>query len=151
MTVDENRRTADPLTLDYDHELDKPLAITDGGLSEAMNEAKSMKALLPPSGLQQRRPPATAGAKVRPSKMRKQHNSLNLRVPVTSGSQKRLKVEEMQNQNILLGRIEPNKYMTEKDAQHEADKLDELNRKKWREQQNYHNLAEDELDDSNVM
>ena len=52
MTVDENRRTADPLTLDYDHELDKPLAITDGGLSEAMNEAKSMKALLPPSGLQ---------------------------------------------------------------------------------------------------
>ena len=98
ITIDENRKTADqPLTIDYEHDVDKPLAITDGGLSEAMNDAQPMKALLPPSGVQQRRPPATAGAKVRPSKMRKQHNSLNLRVPVTSGSQKRLKAEEMHN------------------------------------------------------
>ena len=54
-------------------------------------------------------------------------------MPVSSSSQKRLKAADMQNQNILLGRIEPNKYMTEKDQMHEATKMDEEKRRQWRE------------------
>lgn len=50
----------------------------------------------------------------------------------------------MQNQNILLGRIEPNKYLTEKDAQLEASKVEDGRRRDWQENQQF-NLFSEEL------
>ena len=96
-----------------------------------------MKALFPPPGHQQRAPPKTAGTKVRPNKQQKKHNSLNLHVPIGQDSQKRMQQANMQQQNVLLNRLDQNKYMTEKDAQQEALKEDESKRRQWLEQQNY--------------
>ena len=54
---------------------------------------------------------------------------MNLHAPQSSDSQHRLKSNAAQNQNILLGRIEQNKYVTEKDTELEALKMDEAKRK----------------------
>lgn len=94
---------------------------------------------MPPTSAQQqhRPPPKTAIGKFRSNKQQRKHNSLNLHVPIAHGSQRRIKAVEVHNQNLLLGRIEPNKYMTEKDHEVEVTKLDELKRQQWLEQQNY--------------
>lgn len=113
------------LSLEDSYNDEKPLALTNGGVHDDMNDSQPMNAVLPPPGDHyNREKPQTAKTKVRPYKQR-QHNSLNLHAPASHGSQTRLKQANTQNQNILLGRIEQNKYMTEKDAELEALKADE--------------------------
>ena len=82
------RQRLDPLQLDDDPECEKPLAITNGGFADELNDSPEHlnKAILPPPGHQQRQPPKTAAAKIRPHKQQKKHNSLNLHVAVGHGS-----------------------------------------------------------------
>ena len=85
VTIDGKRKRLDaaPLSLEDDPD-ERPLAITNGGINDDLNESNQppMKALFPPPGHQQRAPPKTAAAKVRPNKQQKKHNSLNLHVPL---------------------------------------------------------------------
>jgi len=45
----------------------------------------------------------------------------------------------------LLGRIEQNKYMTDKDAEQESRKHEEGQKRKWREQVDYQMFPDDLL------
>ena len=83
-------------------------------------------------GRNQKLPPRTAvttGRARQSSKQTRAGNSLNLHAATSQGSQKRFKETNAQNQNILLGRIEKNKYVTERDTAMEAEKLDEGKRR----------------------
>ena len=122
---------------------DKPLALMNGGFNDDFNDSQPpMKAVLPPPGYANRVPPRTAGSKVRPNK-RHQGNSLNLQAPKTKDSQSRLQTANNQHQNILLGRIENNKYVTDKDEEIEAVKMDESKRRQRLENVNYQLFQED--------
>lgn len=70
VTIDGKRKRLDvPLSLEDDPE-EKPLAITNGGINDDLNDSNQppMKALFPPPMHPQRPPPKTAAAKVRPNK-----------------------------------------------------------------------------------
>ena len=97
----------------------------------------------PRGGNQQRLPPKTASSRGTRPKGRKGGNSLNLQAPRTQSSQQRLEMASTQNQTALLGRIEQNKYITEKDSELEAVKLDEGKRRQRLEQVNYKLFSED--------
>ena len=119
-------------------EEEKPLALMNGGIKDEFNDSNQpgMKAVLPPSGHSRRAPPRTAMAKVRPNK-RHAGNSLNLHAAESKGSQSRLQAAAHQQNNFLLGRIEQNKYVTDKDEETEAVKMDESKRRQRLENVNY--------------
>ena len=132
------QRLSQPFSLEDDPE-EKPLALTNGGINDDLNDSLApMKAMLPPTGHGQRQPPRTAGSKVRPNKQKRPAgNSLNLHAPEHKDSKKRLNAANAQHENALLGRIEQNKYVTERDTETEAIKLDEGKRRQRLEQVNY--------------
>ena len=87
-----------PFQLEDDDE--KPLALTNGGHMDALDTSDAqMKALFDRSG-EQKAPPRTAGAKVRPNNKRSavpKHNSLNLHAAKSHGSQKQMQAADKQN------------------------------------------------------
>ena len=77
---------------------EKPLALTNGGINDDLNDSQpAMKALFPPAGHANKVPPRTAGQKVRPNKQRRVGNSLNLHAPASHDSQKRLQAANSNN------------------------------------------------------
>ena len=71
---------------------------------------------------------------------RRAGNSLNLKVLTSHGTRDHrdhIQDSTRENQNILLGRLEQNKYVTERDTELEAIKQDEGNRRKRLEKVNY--------------
>ena len=62
------RQRLGPLRLEEDPDSEKPLAIGNGGFGDALDDSPEQpaKAILPPPGHQQRQPPKTAAAKMRP-------------------------------------------------------------------------------------
>ena len=97
-------------------------------------------------GRNQKLPPRTAVTTGRARQSSKRAgNSLNLHAATSQGSQKRFKETNNQNQNILLGRIEKNKYVTERDTVMEAQKLDEGKRRQRLEKVNYQLFSEELL------
>ena len=104
-----------------------------------------MKALFDRSG-EQKAPPRTAGAKVRPNNKRSavpKHNSLNLHAAKSHGSQKQMQQADKQNQNILLGRLEGNKFVTQQDDRNDAVRQDESKRRDRLEEVNYKLFSEE--------
>ena len=117
--------------LKWDNETDEqPLAITNGDTDAEPSNLAS----LPPSGLTStlRNAPRTAGARGRNTtslgnKMRP--NSLNLHAAKAR--------RESGGNHTMMGKIDQNKYITERDLQFDLDKTQNITRKSRVEKANY--------------
>mmetsp|Transcript_40071 Transcript_40071/g.52495 ORF Transcript_40071/g.52495 Transcript_40071/m.52495 type:complete len:163 (+) Transcript_40071:1679-2167(+) len=69
VTIDGKRPRLDQVPLSLEDNEERPLALTNGGINDDLNDTQQlqMKPLFP-SGHQQRLPPRTAAAKLRPNK-----------------------------------------------------------------------------------